>query len=263
MKALKKRILATFMTTVMVVACTFTATGISSKSSKAESNSPDSAYELTIDEDAQTYHFDKFDVQYFKFTIPSDANDQTVYIKLSQEDIRKNAGRLEFSVYDETLSDLIMEVSKPRPLQDDADASVLTGVVRIQSELSDLAPTLIKGNTYYVKLQATFGYNSSHGDYSLEAFSVPDKTVKPFSIKAKKGKKTFSIKTIEESKIQISSNKRILINNSAKTKKIKTETEKDGKITVNLSRKLKKGDKITVTVRKLGYKSKTKTIKIK
>ena len=122
MKALKKRILATFMTTVMVVACTFTATVTSSKVSKAESNSLATAYELTIDGDAQTYHFDKYDVQYFKLAIPSDANDQTVYIQLLQEDIEKNYGRLEFSVYDETITEPIMTVLNSRLTQ---DASVL------------------------------------------------------------------------------------------------------------------------------------------
>ncbi len=77
-----------------------------------------------------------------------------------------------------------------------------------------------------------------------------------------KGRKFFYVHTLKGAKLKISSNRKIL-KGAGRVKKSKTMTAKSNKIKVNLSRKLKKGDTITVIATKERYKKFVLKVKIK
>lgn len=83
-------------------------------------------------------------------------------------------------------------------------------------------------------------------------------------VTAKKGKKKIKISTTKKAKIRIVVKKKIIIKGKKRVKKITipVKQNKKGKYTLRLSRKLKKGDTITVQVQKSGYQSVKKKVKI-
>lgn len=95
--------------------------------------------------------------------------------------------------------------------------------------------------------------------------TVKKKKIKPLKISAKKGKKVITVKTVKKSKVTIKLSKKVLRSGKKKVKKITISPTKNkkGKLSFQLSGKLKKGMKITVTVSKKGYSKKTVVKKIK
>lgn len=89
------------------------------------------------------------------------------------------------------------------------------------------------------------------------------KTIKKLTVTAKKGKKTVSVKTLAKAKVTISLNKKIIVRGKKKYKKLTVTASKKGVAKVKLSKKLTKGMKVTVKVKKSGYKTKSKKVKVK
>lgn len=83
---------------------------------------------------------------------------------------------------------------------------------------------------------------------------MPKKKIKILKlIKYKKGNKKITGKTLKKAKVTV----------QAQKKKYKTRADKKGRFTVKLKKKLKKGMKIRVTVSGNGYRTRTKSFKVK
>ncbi len=107
--------------------------------------------------------------------------------------------------------------------------------------------------TYYLKL------NDAKGKYTLSLASRSQTTVTKskiwkLSATAKKGKTTFTVKTIPYATLKVKCKGKKWTNISSGA---------TGKVKFYYGKKLKKGTKIKVTVKKTGYKKKTKTFKVK
>lgn len=91
------------------------------------------------------------------------------------------------------------------------------------------------------------------------------KKISTLKITGKKGKKYIKVTTVKKAKVTVKVNRRIIRNGKKIVKSVtySVKKNKNGKFQIKLSKKLKKKDKITVIVRKSGYATKTKTIKIK
>lgn len=92
---------------------------------------------------------------------------------------------------------------------------------------------------------------------------VKKKKINKLTITAKKNKKVIQVKTIAKAKVTIALSKKIIINGKRKVKKITVTASRKGTAKIKLSKKLSKGIKITVTVKKTGYQTKKKSVKIK
>ena len=124
--------------------------------------------------------------------------------------------------------------------------------------------TLAKGETYYLKaLAESPGWGKTYGGYTVSVSG--DYKTKPLksklSVTAKKGTSTITIKTISGASVTIKSKKKILKQGFTKLKSITTVAD-TGKVKISLSRKLKKGDKITIISKKIGYETKKVTKQI-
>lgn len=84
---------------------------------------------------------------------------------------------------------------------------------------------------------------------------IKKKAIKKLTVTAKRGKKKITGKTIKKATIKVKIGR----------KTYKTKSNAKGKFTIKLKgkTKLKKGQKVKITVSKKGYKSKSKTIKVK
>lgn len=89
------------------------------------------------------------------------------------------------------------------------------------------------------------------------------KAIKKLSVTAKKGKKVIQVKTIAKAKVTASLNKKIALKGKKKVKKITVTASKKGIVKIKLSKKLARGVKVKVQVKKSGYKTKSKTVKVK
>lgn len=92
---------------------------------------------------------------------------------------------------------------------------------------------------------------------------VVKKKVKKLTVTAKKGKKSIQVKTIAKAKVTITLSQKYIVKGRKKVKKITVTADKKGVIRLKLSKKLTKGMKITVTVKKSGYQTKKKTVKVR
>ena len=89
------------------------------------------------------------------------------------------------------------------------------------------------------------------------------KTINKLTVTAKKNSKVIQVKTIAKAKVTVSLPQKIIVNGKKKVKKVTLTASKKGVVKLKLSGKLKKGMKITVTVKQSGYKTKSKTVKVK
>lgn len=115
------------------------------------------------------------------------------------------------------------------------------------SPQSKVETKVLSKGTYYLKVW------SATGKYTMSFNQVGKKTLK-LSVTAKKGKKKITVKTTPNAKVTVQYN-------GKKWKNINSGSS--GKVTVTYSKKLKKGKKVTVTVKKSGYTTKKKTVKVK
>lgn len=105
--------------------------------------------------------------------------------------------------------------------------------------------------------------NAGNGQGSGSGTESVKKTIKKLSVTAKKGKKVIQVKTIAKAKVTVSLNKKIAKKGRKKVKKITVTATKKGAVKIKLSKKLAKGVKVRVQVKKSGYKTKSKTVKVK
>lgn len=109
-----------------------------------------------------------------------------------------------------------------------------------------------KGQTIYIRLQ-TRDNTITSANYSLKV-SVQKKTISKLSLaKLKRNQKTISGKTISNANIKIKISKQTYT----------AKSNKSGNFTIKLKKRLKANDKIKIYVSKSGYKTCTKTYKVK
>lgn len=103
--------------------------------------------------------------------------------------------------------------------------------------------------------EETVASDRDNGDTTKKTTVTKKKAIKKLTITAKKGKKKITGKTIKKATVKVKIGK--------KTYKVKSNVK--GKFTIKLKgkAKLKKGQKIKVTISKTGYKTKHKTYKVK
>lgn len=101
------------------------------------------------------------------------------------------------------------------------------------------------------------------GDEGLIPDGKTKKKIKKLTINARKNKKTIQIKTIAKGKTTVTLSKKIIVKGKKKVKKITVTASKKGIVKIKLSKKLAKGMKVTVQVKKKGYTTKKKTLKIR
>lgn len=89
------------------------------------------------------------------------------------------------------------------------------------------------------------------------------KKIKKLTVSAKRGKKTITVKTLGKAKVTVTVSKKIIVKGKKKVKKVTFQTSKKGVRKIKLSKKLTKGTKIKVTVKKAGYTTRTKVYKVK
>ena len=89
------------------------------------------------------------------------------------------------------------------------------------------------------------------------------KKINTLSVTAKKKKNSIQVKTIAKAKVTVTLSKKIIIQGKKRVKKISVTTSGKGTARIKLSQKLTKGMKVTVTVKKSGYQTKKKTVKVK
>lgn len=105
--------------------------------------------------------------------------------------------------------------------------------------------------------------NSGSGQGSGGSSKPSKKAIKKLSVTAKKGKKLIQVKTIAKAKVTVSLNKKIALKGKKKVKKITVTASGKGVAKVKLSKKLAKGVRVKVQVKKSGYKTKSKNVKVK
>lgn len=88
------------------------------------------------------------------------------------------------------------------------------------------------------------------------------KTINKLTVTAKKNKRTIQVKTIAKAKVTVTLSKKMIVKGKKKVKRITVTTSKKGAVKLNLSGKLTKGIKVKVTVKKSGYQTKSKTVKV-
>ncbi len=116
------------------------------------------------------------------------------------------------------------------------------------SPASKIEPLVLSKGTYYLKI------TGDSGKYKMYFKQKVVKKNLKLSVTAKKGKKYIVVKTTKNAKITA----------KYKNKKWKNvNSGSSGKVKLRYSKKLKKGQKVTVTVKKSGYKTKKKTFKVK
>lgn len=94
--------------------------------------------------------------------------------------------------------------------------------------------------------------------------NVSLKKIGTCKVTAKKGKKSITVKTIKKASVKIAVSKKIILSGGKKVKTITIPASKNkkGTVSVKLASKLKKGIRITVTVKKSGYQKKSKSISV-
>lgn len=105
--------------------------------------------------------------------------------------------------------------------------------------------------------------NNGGGQGSDGSTKPAKKSIKKLSVTAKRGKKVIQVKTIAKAKVTVSLNKKIALKGKKKVKKIAVTASGKGVAKIKLSKKLAKGVKVKVEVKKSGYKTKSKSVKVK
>lgn len=130
------------------------------------------------------------------------------------------------------------------------------GNVSIQPEDSnDSGSSDKEGTAAITNNSQTTASDSNNGNSSKEPTVMKKKVIKKLTITAKKGKRKITGKTVKKAIVKVKIGK--------KTYKVKSNAK--GKFVIELKgkTKLKKGQKIKITISKTGYKTKHKTYKVK
>ena len=214
----------------------------------AESNEFTNPYITTLGEE-HTGYLDKDDVHWYKLEIPSDIRNQTIkLILMPQSDFYEYC---RMNIYDSSgicISDYIALSANHSDYFER----------EIAEHSSADNKTFVKGQTYYLKI---YSYNNSDGTYWLNITGDYLKASK-LSWNARKGKKNISVNTISDATVNLKANNAIIKDNGKKVKKVTVSSGESGKVKFSLDRKLKKGDRITVTVKKSGYEKKKADLKL-
>lgn len=118
--------------------------------------------------------------------------------------------------------------------------------------------------TYYLKVWNTTGkYTMTFSNYIPETTTTETNNLNNYKevtnnlslkVKAKKGKKKITVTTTPYASVTVKYGNKKWSNQSSGSK---------GKLTISVGKKLKKGKKVTVTVKKTGYYTKKMTVKVK
>lgn len=231
----------------MLIITTLVSTMTGTISVKA--NDMNSATELGIGEQITATTVDGED--WYKISIPKNIRDQDIYIT-----VVKNIN---------TITPISMELYYSNGIQQNtrygapcinswsSDIS-MSFCERIQSNDGG-AGTLAKGQTYYLRI-----YGPENNSYDIKVTGDYKKASK-LSVTTRKGNKYILVDTIGKATVTVKINDAIIKKNGKKVTKI-VKSSGNGEIKIKLSRKLTKGDKITVTVKKNGYETKKSTKKI-
>lgn len=210
-----------------------------------KANDMNSASELGIGEQITATTVDGED--WYKISIPKNIRDQDIYITVVKNTNTKTM--LNMDLY--YSSGIRQNQSRPSIWSHDISMSFSE---RIQSNDGG-AGTLAKGQTYYLRI-----YGPENNSYDIKVTGDYKKASK-LSVTSRKGNKYILVDTIGKATVTVKINDAIIKKNGKKVTKI-VKSSGNGEIKIKLSRKLTKGDKITVTVKKNGYETKKSTKKI-
>lgn len=234
----KKRIM------VLVFVLSFVATMFSIET-VVQANDMSSASELQLGE--QLTAISVSGEEWYKIFIPKDIRDQQIVIS-----VVKNTNTKTITYMDLYYSTGIQQ-NRNRPSLWSNDVS-MQFMEKIQANDAGYG-TLAKGQTYYLRI-----YGPSNNSYDIKVTGDYNKATK-LSATTRKGNKYILVDTIKDAKVDIKINDKIIKTGNKKVTKI-SKSSGDGEIKINLSRKLAKGDKVTITVKKDGYETKKITKKI-
>lgn len=216
----------------------------------AMTNEFDTAEELYLDTKITAYQ-EGMDVYWYKFDMKQVTDRKNIKIILmGKSDF---VGSIRMDVYD-SLGQLMSADDYPF-----VKANKSSTWERNIADVSNDYKTFAKNEVYYFKVYSFSKYD--HGNYTL--LVTGDKKTQPITVStsAKKGAKKFTVKTIAGANVTVSLNKAIIKNGKKKVKSLKLSSG-NGEVKVALSRKLKKGDKIKISVNKSGYVTKKISKKI-
>lgn len=234
----KKRMMA------LVLVLTFVATMLSFET-VVQANDMSSATELQLGEQLTAITASGED--WYKISIPKDIRDQQITISVVKNTNTKTITRMD--LYYAT------GIQQNRNEQSLFSSDVsMQFKEKIQANDAGYG-TFAKGQTYYLRI-----YGPSNNSYDIKVTGDYNKATK-LSATARKGNKYILVDTIKGAKVDIKINDEIIKSGNKKVTKI-SKSSGDGEIKINLSRKLAKGDKVTITVKKDGYETKKITKKI-
>lgn len=211
-----------------------------------KANDMNSASELGIGEQITATTVDGED--WYKISIPKNIRDQDIYIT-----VVKNTNTKRSIYMDLYYSSGIKQNQNTQSIWSSYDIT-MSFSERIQSNDGG-AGTLAKGQTYYLWI-----YGPENSSYDIKVTGDYNKASK-LSVTTRKGNKYILVDTIGKATVTVKINDAIIKKNGKKMTKI-VKSSGNGEIKIKLSRKLTKGDKITVTVKKNGYETKKSTKKI-
>ena len=211
-----------------------------------KANDMNSASELGIGEQITATTVDGED--WYKISIPKNIRDQDIYIT-----VVKNTNTKRSIYMDLYYSSGIKQNQNTQSIWSSYDIT-MSFSERIQSNDGG-AGTLAKGQTYYLRI-----YGLENNSYDIKVTGDYKKASK-LSVTSRKGNKYILVDTIGKATVTVKINDAIIKKNGKKVTKI-VKSSGNGEIKIKLSRKLTKGDKITVTVKKNGYETKKSTKKI-
>lgn len=145
-----------------------------------------------------------------------------------------------------------------------------TYYLKISADTNEDAPKttysfkLVKGASSE-KLTAPSSGDNSSGDNSSgdDSDSSAKRKIPDITVQAKKSASIIYIVSLKGAKYVVTLNRKIIKNGKKTVKKITKTNVTSGTLKINLSKKLKKGDTVKVTVSKSGFKTKSKTTKVK
>lgn len=104
--------------------------------------------------------------------------------------------------------------------------------------------------------------SGNDGNDKADTNPADKKEVKMLAVTAKRNKKVIQVKTVAKAKVTVTLSQKIIVKGGKKVKKITVTSSGKGIARIKLSQKLTKGVKVTVTVKKNGYKTAKKTVKV-
>ena len=205
------------------------------------------------------------DIDMYKFTVPEIAEGKSLTYTLSLAGSNYcNAAILDADEMEkESLSGSYEKFSDSREITFyEGEGGIY--YLKISDASEDVAKTtysfkITKGNTSE-KLSAPSAGDSASDD---DSDSSAKKKIPDITVQAKKSSSKISIVSLKGAKYVVTLNRKIMKNGKKTVKKITKTKVTKGALTIKLSKKLKKGDIVKVTVSKKGFKTESKTVKVK